>query len=132
MRTITYQGKTLAQIISTDACTDEFNFFTQPEDALQIGLFRYEAGRVIQNHVHRIFPRTAERTCEMLLIMRGRVRANIFTNEGKLIESIEIGKNELILLLDGGHGFEVIEPETVILEAKNGPYFGVAQDKVKF
>lgn len=122
----------MAQIIPIDACSEEFNFFTQPEDAIQIGLFRYGKDRMIQNHIHHIFPRTAEKTCEMLLVLRGRMRADIFTNEKEPVESAEVGANELIILLDGGHGFEVLEPDTVILEAKNGPYFGVAQDKEKF
>ncbi len=132
MREIGYKGTPLAQIISIDECGEEFNFFTRQEDALQIGLFRYGEGRVIQNHVHNVFPRTAEKTCEMLLVLRGRMRADIYTNERELVQSEEVGANELIILLDGGHGFQVLEPDTVILEAKNGPYFGVAQDKVKF
>lgn len=132
MKTITYQGQRLAQIISVAECREAFNFFTQPEDALQIGIFRYEKGRQIQNHIHHIFPRTADKTCEMLYVAAGCMRADIFTNEKELVESTEVGANELIILYDGGHGFEVLEPDTVILEAKNGPYFGVAQDKEKF
>jgi len=132
MRSITYQGKLLAQIISINSCAESVNFFTQPKDALQIGLFRYGEGQIIQNHVHHVFSRTAEKTCEMLLVLRGRMRADIFTNEKEFVESAEVGANELIILLDGGHGFEVLEPDAIILEAKNGPYFGVAKDKEKF
>lgn len=132
MREVEYKGALLAQIISIDECKEEFNFFTRQEDALQIGLFRYGEGRIIQNHVHNIFPRTAEKTCEMLLVLQGRMRADIYTNEREFVQSEEVGANELIILLDGGHGFQVLEPDTVILEAKNGPYFGVTQDKVKF
>lgn len=132
MRSITYQGNVLAQVVSISECQETFHFLTQPEDALQIGLFRYGAGQRIQNHVHHVFPRTAEKTCEMLLVLRGRIRADIFTGRKELVESVEVGENELILLLDGGHGFEVLEPDTVIFEAKNGPYFGVERDKEKF
>ena len=132
MREVEYKGTLLAQIIAIDECKEEFNFFTRQEDALQIGLFRYGEGRIIQNHVHNIFPRTAEKTCEMLLVLQGRMRADIYTNEREFVQSEEVGANELIILLDGGHGFQVLEPDTVILEAKNGPYFGVTQDKVKF
>lgn len=132
MRSITYQGNVLAQVVSISECKETFHFLTQPEDALQIGLFRYDAGQLIQNHVHQLFPRTAEKTCEMLLVLQGRMRADIFTNEREPVGSMEVGANELILLLEGGHGFEVLEAGTVILEAKNGPYYGVEQDKVKF
>ena len=132
MKNIEHDGKLLAQVISIEECEEEFSFFTRPEDALQIGLFRYDAGRVVQNHVHNVYPRTAEKTCEMMLVQKGRMRTDVFTNERELVQSVEVGANELIILLDGGHGFYVLEPGTVILEAKNGPYFGVAQDKVKF
>lgn len=132
MKSIEYEGTILAQIISLDECKEAFNFFTRQEDALQIGLFRYDEGKIIQNHVHNVFPRTAEKTCEMLLVLQGRMRADIYTGEKEFVQCEEVGANELIILLDGGHGFQVLEPNTVILEAKNGPYFGVSQDKVKF
>lgn len=81
------------QIISVDMCTDEFNFFTRQEDALQSRLFRYGQGRIIQNHVHNVFPRVAEKTCEMLLVLRGRIRVDIYTNEREFVHSEEVGMN---------------------------------------
>lgn len=132
MKDIVYNGELLARIVPLGSCQEEASFFTRPQDALQIGLFRYGAGHIFQPHVHNAFPRTVDRTCEMLLVLHGRMRADIYTDGREPVQSVEVGANELILLMGGGHGFQVLEPGTVILEAKNGPYFGVEQDKTKF
>ncbi|MPN06443.1 hypothetical protein SDC9_153699 [bioreactor metagenome] len=68
----------------------------------------------------------------MLFVLKGSLRADIYTNEKVFLESADVSENEMIILFDGGHGFEVTAPGTVILEAKNGPYFGVEKDKIKF
>ena len=32
----------------------------------------------------------------------------------------------------GGHGYEILEDDTEVIEAKNGPFTDVNTDKVKF
>lgn len=42
-----------------------------------------------------------------------------------------IGKGDLIVLLSGGHGFEILE-DTKFFEVKQGPFIGTDNDKEKF
>lgn len=132
MQEIRLGEQILAKKYSIDEERDEFNFFTEPNDGLQIGMFRYGKNKVIQNHIHNIFSRSFNKTCEMLFVLNGRLRADIFSDEKELVQSIEVNKNEFIILLNGGHGFETLDENTIIFEAKNGPYFGVEKDKIKF
>jgi hypothetical protein len=41
----------------------------------------------------------------------------------------ELGKGDMILLVSGAHGFEVLEP-CQIVEVKQGPYLSKEKDKV--
>lgn len=132
MTEIKAQQQLLARVYSINECLEKFNFFTEPEHGLQIGLFRYDNNKVIQNHVHHVFPHIAEKTCEMLFVLNGSMQADIFTEQKEFVKSVVVKANEFIILFGGGHGFKILEPNTAILEAKNGPYFGVEKDKEKF
>ena len=43
-----------------------------------------------------------------------------------------IYKGDTAVFAYGGHGYEILEDDTQIIEAKNGPFTDVATDKVKF
>ena len=75
-------------------------------------------------------PRHTTGTQEVIFIKSGRVRVDFYTQEQRFLESQEVAAGDWLILLSGGHGFETIEPTTMI-EVKNGPYAGAA-DKTKF
>jgi len=40
----------------------------------------------------------------------------------KKLKSIFVGEGDIIILLRGAHGYEILEDGTQVLEIKNGPY----------
>ena len=48
----------------------------------------------------------------------------------KLVVTKRLNKGDIILLIDGGHGFKIME-DAVIMEIKQGPYVGI-EDKEHF
>jgi len=111
----------------------EKHFFVSDEnDALQVGVFKNKKGDVIQNHIHNIFERVTENTQELIYVVKGRIQVNIHNREKEFVCEREIGPSSMVLLIDGGHGFTILEDDTIFVESKNGPYFGVEKDKVKF
>jgi hypothetical protein len=106
------------------------HFVTSETHTQQIGYMSYGAGYKIQAHTHSIIDRTISRTTEVLYVKSGKVLATIYTEEKKFFKEIYLLAGDFILLLSGGHGFEVIE-DSVIIEIKQGPYLGL-DDKVKF
>ena len=40
--------------------------------------------------------------------------------------------NDLAVFAHGGHGYEILEDNTQIIEAKNGPFINAEVDKTKF
>ncbi len=65
-----------------------------------------------------------------MLIKKGKLRFNFYTNEQEYLESRVLETGDVILLVTGGHGFEVIEAIEMI-EVKQGPYVG-EEDKTRF
>lgn len=49
----------------------------------------------------------------------------------KLLRQETLVKGDVLILVGGGHGFEILEEGTVMMEVKQGPYAG-AKDKVHF
>ena len=43
-----------------------------------------------------------------------------------------LSQGDFIMLFDGGHGFEVLQNDTVFIEVKNGQFVDTETDKEKF
>ena len=69
-------------------------------------------------------------TSEVIIVQKGKLRVDFYNDKKKYIYSININKNEIIMLVHGGHGFKVIK-DVEMLEIKQGPYL-LSKDKIKF
>jgi mannose-6-phosphate isomerase-like protein (cupin superfamily) len=124
------EGVVLAMILRSGASAPGIQFFTPGDYSQQLGYMRHPAGHVIAPHVHNPVPRTVHYTNEVLFLRRGRLRVDFYKEAGRYLESRELGPGDVILLVGGGHGFEVLE-EIEMVEVKQGPYAG-AGDKTCF
>jgi mannose-6-phosphate isomerase-like protein (cupin superfamily) len=91
---------------------------------------RHPEGHSIQPHVHKKVERSVEYTQEVLLIRSGRLTVNFYTEEKDFLFDRELRAGDVILLVKGGHGFEMLE-EVEMYEVKQGPYVG-EHDKERF
>lgn len=126
---IEFDGKDLAIILRSGMREPGVRFFTPQEYSQQLGCMRYPKGHVIQPHVHNPVSRAVHFTQEALFLRRGRLRVDFYSDEGAYLESRELQAGDVILLIRGGHGFEVLE-EIEMVEVKQGPYVGDA-DKTR-
>ena len=69
-------------------------------------------------------------TTEVLIILKGTLRVDFYTLKKKYLFSKEIYENDIIMLVNGGHGFKVLK-NVEMIEVKQGPYT-LSSDKVKF
>jgi hypothetical protein len=127
---IVHEGRELALIVRAAFRRDGIEFLTDSEATQQLGYMQRPAGYVIPPHVHRPAPRTVVLTKEVLFVRAGRVRVDFYDDVQEYLESTVLGSGDVILLAEGGHGFEMLEP-TEIIEVKQGPYVG-EHDKVRF
>jgi len=127
---ITHKTATLAIIIRSEFHEPGIHFFTENALSQQVAFMRHPAGKLIDPHVHNPVPREVELTQEVLLIRKGKLRVDFYDTGQRYLESRVLGVGDVILLIQGGHGFEVLE-EVEMIEVKQGPYVG-EQDKTRF
>jgi len=130
IHTITHLNDLLALVISHRFNKPGIHFFTPNELSQQVAYMRHPAGKVIEPHVHTLVTREVQYTQEVLLIRKGKLRVDFYTEQQHYLESWILEANDVIILIKGGHGFEVLE-EVEMIEVKQGPYVG-EHDKVRF
>lgn len=127
---ISHQNELLALIISHRFNQPGIHFFTPHELSQQLAYMHHPMGKIIQPHVHNPVPREVIYTQEVLFIKRGKLRVDFYNDQQEYLESRVLETGDVILLITGGHGFEVLE-EIEMIEVKQGPYVG-EQDKTRF
>jgi len=132
MKIFERNGKILAKLITEDDWKPGLGFFSEPSEFIQVGTWLYNQGKDLTDHFHQRFNRIAERTCEVVYMVNGRMKVRLYTLSKELVEIFEIKKGDTLILLDSGHGYEILDSGTKVLEVKNGPFMGVDIDKVKF
>lgn len=123
----------LARLIpAAVAWRDGLNFFSSDGDFIQVGIWGYGAGKELNAHIHNEVPRQVLWTQEVLFVRSGKLRANVFDTKEKKVAELEVVAGDLIILLHGGHGYDILENGTQVLEIKNGPYVGPDKDRRRF
>ncbi len=131
IQNITYKKKILAIIIRGSYLHKKgVNFFTNPKLNQQVAYMNHPAKHLIQPHIHKNKSRKINGSTEVLIILSGELKINFFNNKKKYIFSRTIKKNDIVILLNGGHGFEV-KKNCKMIEVKQGPY-SKFEDKFKF
>ncbi len=106
------------------------NFFTPKNVTQQVGILNHKKGHQIKPHIHFKNPRKIYDTAEVLIIIEGRLRVDFFDKKKKYLFSKILSKNNIIILIKGGHGFEILR-DTKMIEVKQGPYNQI-KDKILF
>jgi len=127
---ITIDGQLCALIVRGSFDEPGIQFLTSGELSQQLASMSYPPGKIIPAHTHNPVQRQVAYTQEALFIRKGRLRVDFYTQQHEYRTSRELGAGDVILLVSGGHGFEVLE-ELNMIEIKQGPYAGDA-DKTRF
>jgi uncharacterized protein YjlB len=130
IETIGYRDRLIAYIVRASAASDETAFFTGDDATFQAGFVVYPAGGAVVPHVHKPIERTIVGTSELLVVRKGRCIVDLYGDDKALITSRELSAGDAILLIEGGHGFRMLE-DTILFEVKQGPYGGV-DEKERF
>jgi len=127
---IIHRHQLLALIVSHQFNKPGIHFFSPDDLSQQLAYMRHPTGKIIQPHVHNPVPREVEYTQEVLFIKKGRLRVDFYNDHQYYLEIRLLEAGDVILLVTGGHGFEVVE-EIEMIEVKQGPYVG-EKDKTRF
>lgn len=130
IQNIYHENTLLSIIIKAGYKKNGIEFFTPDDFSQQLGYMNRPKGYVIPPHVHNPVERAVFFTKEVLYIKSGRLRVDFYDNKQSYIKSTILNTGDVILLAEGGHGFEMLEASEII-EIKQGPYLG-EQDKTRF
>jgi hypothetical protein len=120
----------MALILRREYKAEGIQFLTPDSYSQQLGYMNRPQGYVIKPHVHNRVSREVQYTNEVLIIKSGKVRVDFYGNDQQYRESRVLNCGDIILLIVGGHGFEMLEASEIV-EVKQGPYVG-EHDKVRF
>lgn len=132
MQRIEHDGKIISIIYRDEDWVRGLNFITPDNMFVQVGSWWYEKGKLLQKHKHNDFERIATRTQECVYVRKGSMRVTVFSENMVFLETFDLYEGELAVFAYGGHGYEILEDNTQIIESKNGPFIDVNTDKVKF
>ncbi len=127
---IEHGNETFAIVLRKSFAIPGVHFFTPGEFSQQLGMLVHEKGKVVDRHRHKVVRREIFRTQEVLVILEGKIRVQVFNEEGTLLKTLILKAGDSILLARGGHRVEVLQ-KSRILEVKQGPYAGF-EDKEYF
>lgn len=127
---IKFDGELLAIIINSRYTSDGIEFFTPPDLSQQLAYMHHPKGKIIDAHVHNNVIRNVRYTQEVLVIKSGKLRVDFYNSDREYLESHVQDEGDVILLISGGHGFEVLE-DLEMYEIKQGPFIG-EEDKTRF
>ncbi len=127
---IIYNGQMYALIVRKDFSAKGLKFFTPNELSQQLAYMNHPAGHIIDPHIHKMVKREVHYTQEVLFIRKGILKVVFFNEEKEEFAQSLLYEGDVLLLVKGGHGFEIIE-DCEVFEVKQGPYAG-DNDKEKF
>jgi mannose-6-phosphate isomerase-like protein (cupin superfamily) len=130
MEIISVEGTTFAIIIRSNFVSDKIQFVTSNNMTLQLGYLPHKKGGKIEPHYHLANERVIFDTLEVLFVRKGKVKVNFYSEKNEFVTNTIISAQDSIILISGGHGFEILE-ETELIEVKQGPY-SEREDKVRF
>ena len=124
-------GKPLHMVCRTHAAASPRTDIVDDEEYLQLAILNFDKGRtfVPHKHIEKTVPETAIAQ-ESWVVIRGKVRAFFYDLDDKLLSTEELNPGDVSITLYGGHNYEILEDNTLVLEYKTGPYYGQKLDKV--
>ena len=119
---VTHNNVVIAKIFYNQPIEPGVHFYGENDNSLQVGKQLRMKGEKIKPHKH--FPvkiQREETLQEVLYIEKGKVKVVFYGDQWEEVDARILNRGDMILLMKGGHGFEMLE-ETVMIEVKQGPH----------
>ena len=122
MKIYKHNGKIISIVYREKDWVEGLNFITPSELFIQVGSWWYQKGKKLASHTHNEFERVANRTQELTYVKKGSMRVLLYDDDHNFLEDFNLKEGDLAIFVYGGHGYEILENDTQILESKNGPF----------
>lgn len=99
-----------------------------PTERLQVSVVALKEGAAVRAHIHQpramLTPQLSFLTQESWIIVRGAITVRLYDEDNGFIAVERLTAGQLLVSFHGGHAFDQAEPNTIMVECKNGPYEG--------
>jgi len=105
---------------------------SEEDQFLQVAALRMPLGKTFRPHQH-IWKDNPTQQCiaqESWVVVQGSVKVSLFDIDGTHLQNEVIRLGDCSITFQGGHTYEILQPDTVVYEFKTGPYQGPELDKV--
>ena len=75
------------------------SFVTDDEKFIPLGIWNWNKNKILNAQYHNWFKREVYRTNEFVYVIKGKIKCNLFTEDGTFIDSFIIKRNQGIILL---------------------------------
>jgi hypothetical protein len=99
------------------------------KETLQAAVIRADEGKTFVPHKHIECKRQTDRTAEMWIVIQGQVKASYYDIDDELIGQEILCRGDCTMTFHGGHNYQFLTDDSVVIECKNGPYRGADSDK---
>ena len=125
------EGKALHMVCRPNATDATRTDVVDDEEYMQLAILKFDKGRtfVPHKHIEKEVPPFAIAQ-ESWVVIRGKVKAFFYDLDDELLCTEELCAGDVSITLYGGHNYEILEDDTLVLEYKTGPYYGQKLDKV--
>ena len=120
----------IASIVRPELSDEGLTFLTEDENFIQVGIWNYKKDTRLDTHYHNTFPRESTKTNETVYVVKGTIKCNLYKETGEKVSSHTIESGEMIVQFNGAHEYFIID-DAVVIETKNGPYFGPDKDRTR-
>ena len=122
--------KILLHLVASINDLDENRIDIAPEEEfLQLAILKMNKGKTFQPHKHISIEKITDIAQESWFVFRGKVKCIFYDIDDSIIDEPILNKGDMSMTFRGGHNYEILEDNTIVLEYKTGPYLGQEFDK---
>lgn len=94
---------------------------TDTKEYIQLVTLKHSKGSYLKAHTHAPKRRVTKKLQEVIVVTKGKIRADLYNDEHQLFKNIFISAGQVFILLNGGIGIHFLQ-DSEIIEIKNGPF----------
>jgi len=114
---------------NVDEIKSERKDIAPDNEFLQLAILKMNKGKTFQPHKHIEYKKETDIAQESWFVYKGKVKCIFYDIDDTIIDEVILNEGGISMTFRGGHNYEILEKNTIVLEYKTGPYLGQKLDK---
>lgn len=96
---------------------------------LQLAILKMNEGKTFKPHKHLEYKKETDIAQESWFVFKGSVKCIFYDIDDTVIKEVILNEGGISMTFRGGHNYQILKNNTLVLEYKTGPYLGQNLDK---